>query len=31
MAETIVTLAVGGLVVGVAVGMAYLVIYLNQR
>ncbi len=30
MAETIVTLAVGGLVVVVAVGMAYLVIYLNQ-
>ena len=31
MAETIVTLAVGGLVVGAAVGMAYLVIYLYQR
>ena len=31
MAETIVTLAVGGLVVVVAVGMAYLVIYLYQR
>jgi hypothetical protein len=30
MPEVIATLAIGGLVVIVAVGMAYLVIYLNE-